>query len=63
MQELKLHADGADNHIISIEVAFKKLKQNLERNTQLSEREKKAQVTQARDAFLREKRALEYKLF
>lgn len=63
MKELKLHAEGAANHIKSIEVGFKKLKQKLERNTQLSEREKKVQVTEARDAFLKKKKELEYKLF
>lgn len=63
MKELKLHAEGANQHLKSIKERFETLKKKLNSNTELSDKEKEIMLEEARKIFLNEKKELKNKLF
>ena len=63
MEELKLHAEGANEHLKSLKDTFEIFKQKLKNTTDLSEKEKEILLIKARNAFLKEIKELKEKLF
>jgi hypothetical protein len=63
MEELKLHANGANKHLEAIKVTFEALKKGLKNDTSLSDTEKRNQLAKAKVAYLEENKSLKNKLF
>ncbi|WP_421806461.1 hypothetical protein [Flagellimonas sp.] len=56
MEELKLHSFGQHDHLESLKKKYEPLKNNLERDIELDETEKKSKLKALKQSFDREKR-------
>jgi len=56
MQELKIHSEGQNDHLISIKEKYNKIKNSLKLNLKLTEDEKQIELKKAEEQFNKEKK-------
>jgi uncharacterized membrane protein YukC len=63
MEELKIHSQGRNEHLISIIDKYNKLKNSLKRNTKLTEEEKQTELKKIEEQFEKEKKNSKQNLY
>ncbi len=63
MEKLKLHSLGLDDHLKSLEEKFDGLRKTVEGNTNLTEREKQAELKNINERFVLQKRISKHNLY
>jgi hypothetical protein len=63
MQELKIHFEGQNDHLISIQEKYNKLKNSLKLNVKLTEDEKQIELKKAEEQFNKEKKDSKQNLY
>ena len=63
MEDLKIHSEGQDEHLIAIKEKYNKLKNSLKRNTKLTENEKQNELKKIKEQFIKEKKGSNQNLY
>ncbi|WP_424001335.1 hypothetical protein [Maribacter sp. IgM3_T14_3] len=63
MEELKIHSEGQNDHLISIKEKYNKLKNSLKLNVKLTEEEKQIELKKAEEQFNKEKKDSKQNLY
>ena len=56
MEELKIHSEGRNEHLMSITDKYNKLKNSLKRNTKLTDVEKQTELKKIEEQYEKEKK-------
>ena len=58
MQDLKIHSEGQNDHLLSIKEKYNKIKSSLKLNVKLTEDEKQIELKKVEEQFNKEKKGI-----